>query len=189
MRLVNEMFSDRIKINKARFANERGFSFAEMCVVVLISAFLIGGIYTIFIAGNSSWEVSRDRIELQQYLRTAMDWMRKDLRQAGSSTITGVPANGTWYTSITFQTPSTVTSGSIVWAAAVQYSIGGTGNQQLIRTVGAQNRVIAQRFSTLQFRRQAASPSVVEISATVQKNTPQHDLITMTRTTQVMLRN
>ncbi len=179
----------RTKVNKAWIANERGFSFAEVCVVVLISVFLLGSLYTVLITGNNSWEISRDRLELHQYLRTATDWMRKDLRQAGSSTIVGVPADGAWYTSITFQAPSTVTSGSVVWAAAVQYAIGGTDNQQLIRTVGAQQRVIAQRFNALQFRRQAASSTVVEISATVQKNTPQHGLITMTRTTQVTLRN
>lgn len=181
--------SQRMMLKKARFAQERGFSFAEVCVVVLIFTFLMGGIYSVMLTGNNSWETSRDRLELQQYLRTSIDWMRKDLRQAGSTTITGVPADGAWYGSITFQTPSGVSFGSIVWGSAIQYAIGGTGNQQLIRTVGMQQRVVAQRFSTLQFRRQASTPTVVEISAQVQTNTPQHGLIAMTRTTQVRLRN
>jgi Tfp pilus assembly protein FimT len=170
-------------------SKRQGFSFVEICVVVLISSFLIGGLYTILITGNNSWEISRDRTEIHQYLRTAVDWMRKDLRQAGLSTITGVPADGAWYTSISFQIPSNVVSGSIVWSATIQYAIGGTGNQQLLRTIGAQQKVIAQRFNVIRFRRQSSTPNIIEINAQVQKNTPQHGLISMTRTTQVTIRN
>lgn len=168
---------------------KKGFSLAEMCVVVLISVFLLGGMYTILITGNNAWEIARDRTELHQYLRTALDWMRKDLRQAGSSTVSGVPADGAWHTSITFQIPANVVSGSVVWSSNIQYAIGGTGSQQLIRTIGAQQRVIAQRFNLLRFRRQVSTPNVIEISAQVQKNTPQHGLVSMTRTTQVVIRN
>ena len=184
MRLENEK-----NIMGRPIADNSGFSLVEMSMVVLISIFIVGGIYTVLVTGNNSWEINRDRLELQQYLRTGMDWMKKDLRQAGVSKITGVPADGTWYTSITFQTPSSVASGSVVWSAAVQYAIGGTGNQQLIRTVGAQQRLIAQDFNTLQFRRTASDPTIIQISAQVQKNTAQHGLITMSRTAQVKTRN
>ena len=168
---------------------KNGFSIVELGVVVLISTILISGMYTILITGNNAWETTRDRTELHQYLRTGLDWMRKDLRQAASSTVSGVPADGAWHTSITFQIPIGVTSGSVNWSSNIQYAIGGTGNQQLLRTVGAQQRVIAQRFSLLRFRRQASTSNVLEIYAQVQKNTPQHGLVSMTRTTQVVIRN
>ena len=181
--------ADRFQKILRRLSDRRGFSFAELIIVVLISSFLIGGIYTVLGAGTSSWEINRDRLEVQQELRKGMDWMRRDLRQAGISTVTGVPANGTWYTTIIFQTPSGVAGGTITWNAAVQYSRAGTGNQQLLRTVGGTPRVIAQNFNTLQFRRTAADPSVIQISAQAQKNTPQHGLISMTVTTQERMRN
>ena len=172
-----------------RSVKSRGFTFAEVLVVVLLSSFLIGGIYTILIAGKNSWELNRDRLELQQQLRTGLDWMRKDLRQAGVSTVSGVVADGAWHTTVTFQTPSGVSSGSVTWAAAVQYHLGGTGNTQLLRSVGAQDRVIAQSINLLQFKRTASDPSLIQISAQAQKNTPQHGLVTITVTTQERMRN
>lgn len=167
----------------------QGFTFAEVLVVVLISSFLIGGIYTILIAGKNSWELNRDRLELQQQLRTGLDWMRKDLRQAGVSTVSGVATDSAWHTSATFQTPSGVSSGSVTWGAAIQYHLGGTGNTQLLRSVGAQDRVIAQSINLLQFKRTASDPSLIQISAQAQKNTPQHGLITIAVTTQERMRN
>jgi Tfp pilus assembly protein PilW len=169
-----------------RTSGQGGFSFAEIIVVVLISTFLIGGIYTVLSTGKNSWEINRDRLEVQQELRKGLDWMRRDLRQAGVSTVTGVPTDGTPYVSIVFQMPSGVAGGVITWGATVQYTIAGG---QLIRTTGGANRVIAQDFNTLQFRRTAASPNIVQITATARKNTPQHGLISMTVTTQERMRN
>jgi hypothetical protein len=169
-----------------RASGQGGFSFAEIIVVVLISTFLIGGIYTVLITGKNSWEINRDRLELQQELRKGIDWMRRDLRQAGVSTVTGVPTDSTWYTSIVFRTPSGVSSGIVTWNATVQYSMAGG---QLIRTTGGVNRVISQDFYALQFRRTAANPNIVQITATARKNTPQHGLISMTVTTQERMRN
>jgi Tfp pilus assembly protein PilW len=174
---------------RTKISDRRGFSLAEMIIVVLLSVFLIGGIYTVLSTGKNSWEINRDRLELVQELRKGIDWMRKDLRQAGVSKITGVPADGTWYTSITFQTPSGVVSGAATWNAAVQYHRGGTGNQQLLRTVGGVDRAIAQDMNLVQFKRTAADPSVVLISAQAQKNTPQHGLISITMTAQERTRN
>lgn len=167
----------------------RGFSFVEMMIVVLVGSFVVGGLFIVLMIGKSNWELNRDRVELQQNMRTAFEWMRRDLRQAGVSTISGVPANGSSNASITFQIPSTVTSGSVVWASAITYSKGGTGNAQLLRTVGGNSRVIAQNVSSLQFSRTAADPSVVVITLQLQKNTPQHGVMTFSRTTQAKARN
>ncbi len=171
-------------------AGQGGFSFVEIMVVVLISSFMIAGLYTILGTGKSSWEINRDRLEVQQEIRKGMDWMRRDLRQAGVTTITNVPANGTWYTTITFQTPSGVNAAGVAtWNPAVTYSRGGTGNQQLLRTVGGVSRIISQDINTLQFRRTAADPNVISISVQAQKNTPQHGLISITVTSQERMRN
>jgi len=174
---------------RATISREDGFSFAEMIVVVLLSTFLIGGIYTVLSTGKNSWEINRDRVKLSQELRKGVDWMRKDLRQAGVSTITGVPADGNWYTSITFQTANGVTAGAVTWGTAIQYHLGGTGNQQLLRTVSGADRIVAQYYNTLQFKRTSADPSVVQISAQAQTNTPLHGLISMSMTAQERMRN
>lgn len=175
--------------NAPKIFSRRGFSLVEMMMVALIGSLIIGGLYAVLIIGKSNWEINRDRIELQQNLRTAFEWMRRDLRQSGVSTITGVPANGSSNASITFQVPSTVTSGAVVWASAITYSKGGTGNAQLLRTVGGTSKVIAQNVSSLSFSRTAADPSVVLVTLQVQKNTPQHGVMTISRTAEVKARN
>jgi Tfp pilus assembly protein PilW len=178
-----------VHIMLRKMAGRGGFSFAELIIVVLISTMLIAGIYTVLSTGKNSWEINRDRLELQQELRKSLDWMRRDLRQAGVSTITGVPADGNWYTSITFKTPTGVVSGSASWSATIQYHLGGTGNKQLLRTTGGVDRIVAQDMNTLQFRRTAADASVVQISASAQTNTAQHGLISITMTGQERMRN
>jgi Tfp pilus assembly protein PilW len=180
------MKMDRSQRVFKRLAGRGGFSFAELIVVVLISTFLIGALYTVLATGKNSWEINRDRIEIQQELRKGMDWMRRDLRQAGVTTIVGVPADGTGYTSVVFQTPAGVSNGYVTWSATVQYSVNAG---RLIRTTGGVNRIVAQNFNTLQFRRTAADPFVMEISAQAQKNTPQHGLISMTVSTKERMRN
>jgi hypothetical protein len=79
-----------------------------------------------------------------------------------------------------------VAGGAVTWSGTVQYTVAGG---QLLRTTGGVNRVIAQDMNALQFRRTAANPNVVQISATARKNTPQHGLISMTVTTQERMRN
>lgn len=170
-------------------SSRRGFSLVEMMIVAVVGSLMIGGLYAVLIVGKNNWEINRDRIELQQNLRTAFEWVRRDLRQAGVSTITGVPADGSSNASITFQIPSTVTSGAVVWASAITYSKGGTGNAQLLRTVGGTPKIIAQNVSSLAFSRTASDPSVVLITLQVQKNTPQHGVMTISRTAEVKARN
>lgn len=172
----------------ARSARQ-GFSLVEMMIVAIVGSLIIGGLYAVLIIGKNNWEINRDRVELQQNLRTAFEWMRKDLRQAGVATITGVPADGSSNTSITFQTPSTVSSGSVVWASAITYARGGTGSAQLLRTVGGVSKIIAQNVSALQFSRTASDPEVILITLQVQKNTPQHGVMTIARTAEVKARN
>ena len=188
------MNSQRIRnhiclIQSSSLSKRRGYSLVELMIVVLVGVFIIGGLYSVLIVGKNNWEVNRDRVDLQQNMRTAFEWMRRDLRQSGVSTITGVPADGSANTSITFQIPSTVTSGNTVWASAITYSKGGTGNAQLLRTVGGTSKVIAQNVSSLSLSRTSSDPTVVVITLNLQKNTSQHGVMTLSRTTQVKARN
>lgn len=169
--------------------SSRGFSLVEMMIVAIVGSLMIGGLYAVLIIGKNNWEINRDRVELQQNLRTAFEWLRRDLRQCGVYTITGVPANGSTNNSITFQTPSTVSSGAVVWGSAINYARGGTGNTQLLRTVSGNSKVIAQNVSAFQLSRTAADPSVILVTVQVQKNTPQHGVMTVSRSAEVKARN
>ncbi len=164
-------------MNSQRISNivrcRDGFSLAEIMVTALIFSFIVAISYAMLIAGSDSWEVNSTRTELQQELRKAMDWITQDLRQAGSRSITDVPANGNTYTRITFRKAASVSGGNIVWdASATRYSLGGTNGNQLRRQVGAQTpSIIAQNIQSLQFSRQGNTAGIVDVSLTAQKTT------------------
>jgi prepilin-type N-terminal cleavage/methylation domain-containing protein len=155
------------------FKDHRGVTLVEVMTTVVIFSFILGICYTLLISGSDSWETNSTRVELQQELRKAMDWVSQDLRQAGSVSITDVPANGATYTSITFRKSAGVSGGNLVWDAnTTRYFLGGTGGTQLLRQVGSQAAtVIAQNIQSVQFSRQASTANVVSVSLQTQKTT------------------
>lgn len=161
----------RIPEKDRLFKNHQGITLAEMMVTVIIFAFILGICYTLLISGSDSWETNSARVELQQELRKAMDWITQDLRQAGSASITDVPADGAPYTSITFRKAAGVSGGNLVWdASTTRYFLTGT---QLQRQVGALTAsVIAQNIQSVQFSRQASTSNIVTVSLQAEKKTP-----------------
>ncbi len=161
----------RIPEKNRLFKNHQGITLAEMLVTVIIFAFILGICYTLLISGSDSWETNSARVELQQELRKAMDWITQDLRQAGSASITNVPADGAAYTSITFRKAAGVSGGNLVWdTSTTRYFLTGT---QLQRQVGALTAsVIAQNIQSVQFSRQASTSNIVTVSLQAEKKTP-----------------
>ncbi len=97
-----------------------------------------------------------------------------------ASTQTGqlsVPADGNWYANLTFRVPQdqngdgTVldSQGVLEWSSPITYSLGGLDGRQAQRTQAGVVRILANGVTALGFRRQAATPSVLEINLTVLK--------------------
>jgi prepilin-type N-terminal cleavage/methylation domain-containing protein len=107
----------------ARILKKSGFSLMEMLVTMLIFGIMTVGTYGVFMSAQEFWVASKTQVELQQETRKAMQRMINELRQSGNLSITNVPADGTWYSTITFKTPSGVTTGSITWNADTIHSI------------------------------------------------------------------
>jgi len=162
----------------------------EVMVVVVLFVFIASGIYAIAAIGQNCWEVNNARIELQQELRKAQDWMINDLRQAGDSSITNVPADGNWYTNITFKTPAGVSAGSLQWNTdSIQFIRGGTGSKQLHRITGGTTKILAQNMQALQFRRESTSSHILEIAMQAQKPTEHGRTVNYVLSFAIQLRN
>ena len=117
-----------------------------------------------------------------------MDNITRDVVQAGVSTITDVSADGNWRTTITFKKPSTVSGGSVAWDANTTKFL--LSSNELQRQIGSGTpELVAGSISTLQFRRQSSTPSIVEVNLAAQKNTPKGTVITDTLTFKIRLRN
>jgi prepilin-type N-terminal cleavage/methylation domain-containing protein len=105
--------------------SERGFSLAELLIVIAILGFMMGGLFTLQRQGQLAYMVGAARVEVQQNGRIAIESMMTEIRSA--RTINAYPANCNTAgggTTITFNDQNDV---------ATTYSLAGTN---LDRTVG-----------------------------------------------------
>ena len=175
---------------KIKLTDTTGFTLVEAMVTMLIFSVLAGGLFAVLRAGDNSWQTNQVKVELQQDLRKAIEWMKDDLREAGTTSIEDVPADGSWHTSITFKTPSGISGGTLVWNTdTIQFITGGTGGTQLLRISGGVTKVIAQYIQLVQFRRQPSSSDILEIQIQGQKDTVQGNIINYQLDYKVQLRN
>lgn len=142
----------------------RGMTFPEVMVVVFVFALLMGGFLAVLTTGFESWRANSLKNEQQNELRKAVTWIEHDLLESGGAVV-DIPANGTWYTTISFKKAVGVTNGSIDWSTNnISYGLSGTNPILLQRVSGAVTRIVALNIDLLQFRRQSATPDVVEVN-------------------------
>lgn len=178
------------KNRRSRLLREdRGFTLPEALVTVLIFSIILTASTVLLLAGTDSWQVNEVQIELQQELRKSMDWIAKDLRQAGPASIVDVAAGGGSQPDINFAIASGTVGGAVNWSSNIQYVRGGSDGNQLQRIQGGTARLIARNITGLQFLRQSASPDLVEVTLQAQRTSAKGRLITDTLNFQVQLRN
>jgi hypothetical protein len=165
-------------------------TFVETMVVTLLFTIIFGTCLVIFNTGSHMYHASNGKIELQQELREAMLWMQEDLIQTGTSKISGVPADGSTYSTITIYTPSGVSNGAIQWSTtAIQFLLGGTDGTDLLRRVSGVDKIIGRNITTVTFQRQVATPNIVIISMVAQKRDDQGRTLNDTLSFRVKVRN
>jgi len=169
--------------------NNHAFSLAEMAVAVFLFMILIAGIYTTGVVSEAFWHTSKTRVSLQQEVRKGMEWMIHELREAGDTSITDVPADGAWYNSITFKVPAGVSAGTTVWSDAIVFELGGTDGTDLHRTQTTVTKILARNIQNVQFRRLSTTPQILEIIVSAQKSTPRGETINYQLDFGVKLRN
>ena len=160
--------------------DNQGFSLAEMMVTVAIFLMMTAGFYAALAAGDASWATNSVKMELQSNLRTAMEAMIYELRQAGPASIADVPADDTSYDQMTFRKPSGISVGSIVWQGdCIRFLRGGTSGNDLIRetipTVCSNSpsvsKVVTQNITSLQFTRSSTKTDEITVNMQASKNT------------------
>ena len=170
-----------------RLVNNKGFSIIEVSVTFAIFAIMMTGLFMALSVGDSSWRSNFAKMSLQQDLRRAMEEMQFELREAGATSISNVPADGTWYSTISYQIPSGITSGDLVWDTDV-ITLSVTNNR-LQRVKGLTTKVLANDVQSVQFRRQAATSNLLEIDVQGQKTTAAGLVVDYDLDFQIGLRN
>jgi prepilin-type N-terminal cleavage/methylation domain-containing protein len=72
-----------------RSKQDKGFTLAEVLMVVAILGLVIAGIYSFYFSGLRSWHKGVDRMDYQQSARIAMDKIVKELQFANQVTVGG----------------------------------------------------------------------------------------------------
>jgi len=173
----------------------RGFTLIEVMISMAVVLILAAAITRVLLVGNSSWHIGDAEVQVNQEARRGMSNMVRELRNTRPlSTIINVPADGAYYSTITFKIPSDSdgdgdvidASGNVEWSDAITYSVA---NNQLWRNTTNSATVLANNVNSLSFRRQPTSSDIIEIALQTRKTTVEQRVISATLNCSVKLRN
>lgn len=71
-----------------RLASPKGFTLVEMLVSILITSLIVVAIYSIFRVQTHSVKIQENRLEAQEYARSVLDMMVREIRNAGYFPVT-----------------------------------------------------------------------------------------------------
>ncbi|MGH2564751.1 MAG: PilW family protein [Ginsengibacter sp.] len=167
-----------------------GMSLVETLFCIGIFILIMGACVGLLLRGWDSWQSSSAQVQLAQGLYRSVARMTNDIRQGGASVLANVPADNNPYPQISLPTAQNVSGGNVVWGPLINYSLGGPGGKQLIRTQNSRISVIAVNITSLQFFRHASTPNVVNVQLTASVPTYRGDQqLTSTLSFDVLMRN
>ena len=175
---------------KNKIRSQKGFTLVEVMFAILIGSALMAALYMILINGSDSWQATGTKVELRQNVRSTMSWLTDDLREASQFAVSNVPADGNWYTAISFRKAASVSNGNLTWSNAISYTVTGSNPKQLNRVMtGNPSKLIAQNIETFQVRRLASDPNILEFNITALKRTPRGITVSVNQQFKVECRN
>ncbi|MFC1698530.1 PilW family protein [Candidatus Omnitrophota bacterium] len=155
-----------------------GFTLVELMGTILIFTIILLGTITIFTIGKNSWQIGAAQLDVQQEARRAMESMVRELRQSngidGATFVNGVSNNLIRFT---------------LGALNIEFRLNQAGfnPDQLIRSQGGANTVLANSIQSVQF--DLLGGNVVYITLTAQKRSRLGHLVDAVVVSQVALRN
>lgn len=157
---------------KKKFA---GVTLIEMMIVLVIFVLIGESIAYILSSGEGAWYMSDAKIVATQEGRRAMSAVIREVRQSASDVIANCPADGIWRAAqLNFNIPAdTDGDGDVLDAveniewSVVSYST--TAQSQIQRQSGGANSILCNNLLNVYFRRQAATPDVLEVALWTQK--------------------
>ncbi len=173
--------------------NNRGFTLVEMMTVMGIASIVIFISYAAVQIGRQQSEVTETKTIIQENAREGLYRMIQEVRTSKPDQIT-IAADGD---SISFKIPNSsadlADDYTVDWTSAytIDYDIGGTNSNQLIRTnssTGATS-VLASNVSDLTFSGNSSEPTLVTFTMTMSKDTPSGRTIPFSMTGQAEIRN
>src|SRR3970282_663502 len=70
-------------LHVAHCTSRGGFTIVELLVSILLSSIIMGAIYSVYRVQTHSAKVQESRLEAQEYARSVLDMMVREIRNAG----------------------------------------------------------------------------------------------------------
>lgn len=172
-----------------------GFTLVEVLITVAIFSLIFMAIFAVLTIGESSWYSGDISVELNQEIGRALLTMTRQLRQSRSTVISNVPADDTYYNSITFKVPQDIdgdgdvinSSGNMEWSQNISYSLNE--NKQIIRSTASGSSILANNIFSLQFKRFSGNDDVIQIYIIARKVTARRRSLESSIISSVKMRN
>jgi len=108
---------------------ETGFTLVELMVVMVIAGMLLGGVYTMMIRQQQSYQTQNQVVEIQENLRSSFIFLRYDLRMIGHGLTTGTaPITAALNNQAGVNGTDAITFSANVGAASVAMPNGGVSS-------------------------------------------------------------
>lgn len=181
-----------------------GFSLTELLIVVALFGILSAAMGLVLLSAQRTWASGSGQAILTSELRRALDRMSLELVESQPAQIQRPAANGAWDDAIVFRVPQdrdndgTVLDANGViaeWSNDITYATGRNNScsRSELNNPGLQPRTLvtalANHVTNLRFRRQTATPDVVEMQMTATTFTEEGRVMARTMGTRVKLRN
>ncbi len=168
--------------------NNRGFSLLELMMSVAIFSLMVIAVFGVYQVGMESWDLIYVQSNLTSQARMGIEKINKELR---TSTLTNIDSSSA--TQLRFKVPTAVNSSTGIittWSNWIRYSRGGNGGNQLLRTDEGTNAetVLANDVTNLQFIANS-NPDTISIAITTQKETANGNVVPISLSGTVELRN
>ena len=151
--------------------DQRGFTLIELLIVAALGSLIAMAMYGVMMTGQTQFQSSRVKMELQDTSREGLYKMSQEIRQSAPSRIT-ITGGGT---GIQFNVPNPAapidnTTFAVNWNGGhtINYSLGGLNNSQIVRSniTTGDATVIANDVTGITFTGNSASPTVVAFTLT-----------------------
>ena len=149
-----------------------GFTLTETLVATAIAAVMGGVLVAAFKSGQQTWYSGEAKMAASYELRRGVEAVSRELAASRSNQVSILNNGG----SVTFRVPADLdgdgtildAAGALEWSAnTITYSLAG---DQVVRTEGANTRVLANGVQSLQFQTVGGNLDLLEIAMTVQRD-------------------
>lgn len=169
MKMKRKIFQ---KVKNLFPVGKAGFTVLELLITTSLSSVVLGTLFLAMQTGQIQLESSDARMTMQDSAREGIHKMVQEIRQSAPTRITITNGSAIQFTIPDAATPLN-SSYSVNWSNGdvIQYALGGTNNQQVIRTNSSAGttKVIANDVTALSFVGNSGSPTVVTITMSVQR--------------------